>query len=326
MRRTIGWVLACVLAALAAHAYAQSGPPWPTRPIRMIVPTGAGTATDIMARMLANGIGGNLGQPIVVENIPAASGLLAHQAAARATPDGHTLLFTATSGLSVNPVQFKSLPYDPARDFTAVAMVCSLGPQMLSVNVDVPAKTVPEFFAYAKANRGKLSIAFDNTAGAAPFAAKLLNRRADLGLVEVPYRATAQMTQDAASGVVQVLMSSIVAARAMVEAGRLRRLAVTSPSRFPALPDLPAVNEFAPGVAVNGWFALMAPTGTPPDVIARVNREVDVFLKGPGIQERLYTFGLATEGAGTPESTAAFIRADQERWRELAKEIGVEKQ
>jgi tripartite-type tricarboxylate transporter receptor subunit TctC len=226
--------------------------------------------------------------------------------------------------MSVNPIQFKALPYDPARDFVAVAMVCSLGPQMLSVNAELPAKSVPEFFAYAKANRGKLSIAFDNTAGAAAFAAKLLNRRADLGLVEVPYRSTAQMTQDAASGVVQVLMSSIAAARAMVEAGRLRRLAVTSPARFPALPDLPAVNEFAPGVALNGWFAVMAPAGTPAEIVARVNREIDAVLKGPGIQERLYTFGVATEGAGTPASTAAFIRADQERWRKLAKELGVE--
>jgi tripartite-type tricarboxylate transporter receptor subunit TctC len=326
MARVLAIVLACLAAAVLGHADAQTAQAWPTRPIRMIVPTGAGTATDIMARLTANAIGEKLGQPVVVENIPGASGLLAHQAAARATPDGHTLLFTATSGLSVNPIQFKALPYDPAHDFVAVAMVCSLGPQMLSVNADLPATSVPEFFAYAKANRGKLSIAFDNTAGAAPFAAKLLNRRADLGLVEVPYRATAQMTQDAASGVVQALMSSIAAARAMVDVGKLRRLAVTSPARFPALPDLPAINEFAPGVAVNGWFAVMAPTGTPAAVIARVNREIDEFLKTPGIQERLYTFGLATEGAGTPESTAAFIRADQERWRELAKEIGVEPQ
>jgi tripartite-type tricarboxylate transporter receptor subunit TctC len=292
----------------------------------MIVPTGAGTATDIMARLVANGIGAGLGQPVVVENIPAASGLLAHQAAARATPDGYTLLFTATSGISVNPIQFKTLPYDPARDFVAVAMVCSLGPQMLSVNAALPIKSVPELFAYARANRGKLSIGFDNTAGAAAFAAKLLNRRADLGLVEVPYRATAQMTQDAASGVVQVLMSSIAAARAMVDAGKLHRLAVTSPARFPGLPDLPAVSEFAPGVAVNGWFAVMAPAGTPAAVVARVNREIGAFLKGPDIQQRLYSFGLATEEAGTPESTAAFVRADQERWRKLAQELGVQPQ
>src|SRR5215472_1914952 len=190
----------------------------PIRPVRLIVPTGAGAATDIMARLLANGIGSGLGQPVVVENMPGASGLPAHQAVARAQPDGNTLLFTNTSGMSINPISFKTLPYDPTRDFTAVAMVCSLGPQMLSVNAGLPAKTVPEFFGYARAHRGKLSVGFDNTAGAAAFAAKLLNRRANLDLVEVPYRTAAQMTQDAASGTVQVLVSSIAAASAMVEA------------------------------------------------------------------------------------------------------------
>src|SRR5262249_44526369 len=125
MGRGLGLVLACV-AAVLVQAQAQSGPAWPPRPVRMIVPTGAGTATDVMARLVANAIGGNLGQPVVVENIPGASGLLAHQAAARATPDGYTLLFTATSGMSVNPISFKTLPYDPARDFTAVALVCHL--------------------------------------------------------------------------------------------------------------------------------------------------------------------------------------------------------
>src|SRR5499427_9889993 len=143
LRRVLGSVLVCAAVALPPHALAQDGPAWPTRPIRLIVPTGAGTATDIMARLLANGIGGGLGQPVVVENMPGASGLLAHQAVARAQPDGYTLLFTNTSGMSINPVTFKTLPYDPARDFTAVAMVCSLGPQMLSVDAELPAKTVP---------------------------------------------------------------------------------------------------------------------------------------------------------------------------------------
>jgi tripartite-type tricarboxylate transporter receptor subunit TctC len=326
MWRVLGLVLACVAGAGPARAQAPGEPAWPTRPIRLIVPTGAGTATDIMARLLANGIGPSLGQPVVVENMPGASGLLAPQAVARAQSDGHTLLFTNTSGMSINPVSFKTLPYDATRDFTAVAMVCSLGPQMLSVNAALPVKTVPELFAYAKANRGKLSIAFDNTAGAAAFAVKLLNRRAELGLIEVPYRASAQMTQDAASGLVPVLMSSIATARAMVEAGKLRRLAVTSPERFPALPDLPAVREFAPGVVVNGWFGVVAPAATPSDVVTRLNRAIDAYLKGPDIQERLYSFGLATEGAGTPESTAQFIRADQEHWRALAKELDIQPQ
>ena len=175
--------------------------------------------------------------------MPGASGILAHQAVARAQPDGYTLLFTNTSGMAINLVSFKQLPYDPTRDFTPVAMVCSLGPQMLSVNASLPVSTVAEFIAYAKANPGKLSIAFDNTAGAAAFAAKLFNRRADLGLIEVPYRSAAQMTQDVASGVNQVMISSIAAANAVVQAGKVRRLAVTSGKRFPGLPDLPSLQR-----------------------------------------------------------------------------------
>ncbi len=189
-----------------------------------------------MARMVAEGIGRTLGQPVVVENMPGASGIVAHQAVARAAPDGYTLLFTNTSGMAINPVSFKQLPYNPARDFTPIAMVCSLGPQMLSVNADLPVASAAEFMAYAKANRGKLSVAFDTTAGAAAFAAKLLNRRADLGLIEVAYRSSGQMTQDVASGIVPVMISSVVAANAIVQAGKVRRLAITSEERFPGLP------------------------------------------------------------------------------------------
>src|SRR3954471_5248457 len=252
----------CLSLALASAATAQS---WPNRPIRLIVPTGPGAATDIMARLLADGITRKVGQPVIVENMPGASGILAHQAAARAEPDGHTLLFTNTSGMAINLVSFKQLPYDPLRDFTPVAMVCSLGPQMMSVNADLPARTVPELFQYAKANRGKLSIAFDTTAGAAAFAAKLFNRRADLGLVEVPYRSAAQMTQDVASGVNQVMMSSIAAARSIVETGRVGRIAIPSARRFRGLPDLPTVGETLPGVVLEGFFAVVGPAGTPPE-------------------------------------------------------------
>src|SRR5262249_44787140 len=161
-----------------------------------------------------------LGQPVVVENLPGASGLVAHQTAARATPDGYTFLFTNTSGLATNPVTFKSIPYDPARDFAPVAMVVDFGPQMLSVNVELPVnvalpvKSVPELIAHAKANPGKLSYAVDVTAGAAPFAARLFNKRADLNMVEIPYRSAAQMVQDVASGTIPVLISSMAAANA----------------------------------------------------------------------------------------------------------------
>ena len=187
-------LLCCLLLTLAASADAQAqAQTWPNRPIKLVVPTGPGAATDVMARLLADGVSRGLGQTVVVENLPGASGILAHQTVARAAADGYTFLFTNTSGMAINLISFKQLPYDPLRDFTPVASVCSQGPQMVSVNSNVPAHTVPELIVYAKANRGKLSIAFDVTAGAAVVAARLFNRRADLGMIEVPYRSAAQM-------------------------------------------------------------------------------------------------------------------------------------
>ena len=316
-------LLACALVVLAAEASAQS---WPSRPVKLIVPTGPGAATDVMARLVADGVSRTLGQPMVVENMPGASGILAHQAVARAPADGYTLLFTNTSGMAINLISFKQLPYDPTRDFTAVALVCSLAPQMLSVNAELPVASVAELISYAMANPGKLSIAFDNTAGAAAFGAKLFNKRADLGLVEVPYRSAAQMTQDVASGINPVMMSSIVAANAVVQAGKVRRLAVTSGRRFPALPDLPSLSETMPGLVMNGLFSIVAPAGTPAEVVARLNREIARYLEGTDVQQRLLAFGLATEGAGTPENAAQTIRREQELWRAVAQELGVEPQ
>jgi tripartite-type tricarboxylate transporter receptor subunit TctC len=323
MKRVLCALIFCLVCVLAVDVNAQS---WPNRPLKLIVPTGPGAATDVMARMLADGVSRNLDQAMVVENMPGASGIVAHQTVARAAPDGYTFLFTNTSGMAINLISFKQLPYDPTRDFTAVATVCNQGPQMISVNAELPVKTLSDLIAYAKANRGKLSIAFDTTAGAAAFAAKLLNRRADLGLVEVPYRSAAQMTQDVASGVNQVMVSSIAAARSVVDAGKVRPIAITSKTRFRGLPDLPAVSETLPGIAVDGFFGIVAPAGTPADIVARLNREIAEYLKGPEIQQRLISFGLATEGAGTPESTAQFIRKEQDRWRALAQELGVEPQ
>jgi tripartite-type tricarboxylate transporter receptor subunit TctC len=320
MKRVLGALIFCLVCVLAVDVNAQT---WPSRPFKLIVPTGPGAATDVMARMLADGVSRKLDQPMVVENMPGASGIVAHQTVARAAPDGYTFLFTNTSGLAINLISFKQLPYE---DFTAVAMVCNQGPQMISVNAGLPVKTLSDLIAYAQANRGKLSIAFDTTAGAAAFGAKLFNRRADLGLVEVPYRSAAQMTQDVASGVNQVMISSVAAAQSVVDAGKVRRIAITSKARFRGLPDLPAVSETLPGIAVDGFFAIVAPAGTPADIVARLNREIAEYLKSPDIQQRLISFGLATEGAGTPAGTAQFIRNEQDHWRALAQELDVEPQ
>jgi tripartite-type tricarboxylate transporter receptor subunit TctC len=228
--------------------------------------------------------------------------------------------------MAINLISFKQLPYDPTRDFIAVAVVCNLAPQMLSVNDALPVTTVAELIAYAKANPGKLSIAFDNTAGAAAFGAKLFNKRAGLELVEVPYRSGAQMVQDVAGGINQVMMSSIAAANAVVQSGKVRRLAVTSDIRFPGLPELPSLRETVPGVVMNGFFAIVAPAGTPVEIVARLNREIGLYLQGPEIRDRLLAFGLATAGGGTPESAAEDIRKEQQQWRAFGKELNVEPQ
>jgi len=323
MKQASRLLLCALLLASAGAAHAQS---WPTHPVKLIVPTGPGAATDVMARLMADSVSRALGQPVIVENLPGASGLLAHGAASKAAPDGYTFLFTNTSGLATNPVTFKTLPYDPTKDFTPVAMICDFGPQMLSVNVEVPVHSVPELIAYAKANPGKLSYAVDVTAGAAPIAARLFNKRGNLGMVAVPYRSAAQMAQDVASGTVPVLISSMAAANGMVQAGKIRRLALSSTKRFAPYPDLPTISETVPGVTMDGWFVVVAPTGTNAEIVSRMNREVGEFLKGDLIQKRLIAYGLGTSGAGTPASTGEFIRAEQVKWKQLAEELKIEKQ
>ena len=302
------------------------GDDWPNRPLKLIVPTAAGSATDITARMVANGVAPELGQAVVVINVPGVSGIVAHESAARAAPDGYTFLFTNTSGMATNLISFKQLPYDPTRDFTAVSLVCSLGPQMLSVKSDLPVHDIGELIVYTKANPGKLSIAFDNTAGAAAYAAKLLNKRAGLNLVEVPYRSSPQAVQDTSAGVAQLLMSSIAAARPGVESGKLRRLAVTSRRRFPGLPELPSLQERVPGVVMDGFFAVVAPTGTASEIVKKMNVAIGHYLAGSEIRDRLLAFGLATDGGGTPENTAQLISEEQKYWRMLATELSIEPQ
>ena len=314
---------AAVACGLAHAAQAQS---WPERPIKLIVPTGPGAATDVMARLLAEDVGRRLGGSMVVENRAGASGIPAHQAAASADPDGYTMLFTNTSGLAGNLVSFKKLPYDPTSDFAAVAMVTSLGPQMVSVNAAVPAKNLAELIAHAKANPDGVSYAADATAGGAVFVGRLINKRAQIGMREVAYRSAAQMVQDAASGVVPVLVSSILVAAPFHQTGQLRPIAVMSSTRFPSMPNVQAVNETLPGVQIDGWFVVVAPKGVPPAIIQKTNAAIGEFLKLPAIQQRLIDIGLATTGADTPPGTTAFITQQQDAWRALAKELDIQPQ
>lgn len=314
---------AVALMGLAISAQAQN---WPERPIKLIVPTGAGSATDVMARLLANEVQRSLNGSIYVENVAGNSGLPAHQAAARAAPDGYTFLFTNTSGLALNAVAFKQLPYDPAKDFTAVALISDLSPQMLSVHKDVAARTLPEFIAWVKANPGKVSYGYDITAGASGFQAKLLNRRAGLDMAEVPYRVAPQLVQDAAAARFPVLVSSITVAKPFLDTGDLRPVAMFSGRRFPTMANVATVGETIPGASVDGWFVVVAPAGTPAAMVEKFNAAVAGFLKIPATEERMNGVGLSMSGPRSVAETAAFITREQQRWREIAKEIGIEAQ
>jgi len=309
--------------SVAGGAHAQS---WPTRPVKLIVPTGPGHAVDIMARMLATGVSQTLGQTVVVENMPAASGFLGAQTTARAEPDGYTFLFAPASLMSTNMYLFKSLPYDPTKDFAAVALVCDKGPMVVTVNPDLPAKTIPELIAYGKANPGKLSYAVDATSGFGVAAGRLLNKRGQIGMVEIPYRSSPQMAQDTMAGNVQLMVGSMPPVAGAVKAGKLRWLAVSSEQRFPGQEDLPTIAETLPGFRIDGWFVVVAPAGTPAPILQKFNREIDAAFKSQEIRTRALGFGLGVSDAGTPESTQAFIRGEQERWRSLVAELGMEAQ
>jgi tripartite-type tricarboxylate transporter receptor subunit TctC len=322
MVRCIGVVL-CALALLSAdHVAAQTA--WPARPIKLIVATGPGLATDIMARLLSDGVSRTLGQQVFVDNVPGASGILGAQTAARAANDGYTFFFANASGLTSNMFMIRSLAYDPVLDFTPVAMVCDSGPFVVALHPDVPARSLPELIAYGKTLPGKLSYAVDASSGFGVVVGKLLNKRSGLEMVEVPYRSTAQMLQDAAAGTMPLMISAVAVSDAFVKAGRLRRVAISSEKRFPGMADLPTIGETLPGFVVDGWFAVVAPAGTPAPIIARLNQEIARFLMGAEIRQRILAFGLAPSAPGTPEAAGEYIARDRERWRGLVKELAIE--
>jgi len=317
-------ILICV--ALALVAGAADAQTWPSHPIKLIVPNGPGLASDILARLLAERLSQTLGQQMYVENVPGASGITGAETAARAAPDGYTLFFANASGSTSNMVLFKSLPYDPTKDFTPVALLTDTGPFVVAVNPDLPVKTLADLIAYGKANPGKLSYGVDATSGYGVVIGKLLNKRAGINMVEVPYRSTPQLLADTAAGRTQLLISSVPASDAFAKSDKLRRIAVTSAKRAPGLEDVPAIAETLPDFAIDGWFAIVAPAGTPAAIAQRVNAATADFLKDPKAIARLAGFDMVPAQPRDIAATAAFIRAEQERWRKLATEIDLQPQ
>ncbi|MFL6798556.1 MAG: Bug family tripartite tricarboxylate transporter substrate binding protein [Xanthobacteraceae bacterium] len=314
--------LVLVLAsALGGIARAET---WPTRPIKFVVPFGPGIGIDIMARTVGDRVAHKLDTPVIIENIPGAGNILGAQAVARATPDGYTFLFTGPSPVVTNIYLFKSLPYDPYRDFSSVAMIADRGPWVIVSNPEMPFKTLPEFLDYVRARPGQLHCAIDGSAIFQSVVARYFAKKAGIEMVEVGYRSTSQALQDTVSGVTQVAFASVAASAALVDGGKLRRIAITSKTRFPGLEDLPTISETVANFSIEGYILLLAPAGLPSGIAQRMNRTIDEILKEPEILKRFQAFGYATSGARTPAAVDEHIRADREQWATFARELSLE--
>ena len=302
------------LAGLTA-GLARAEEPWPARPIRMIVPFAPGGASDLLGRLLADRLGGPLGQPVVVENRPGAGATLGADAVAKARPDGYTVLYGTPGPQIVNPSLMKALPYDATRDFAPVVSLVS-APNLLVVNPSLPVRTVAELIALAKAKPGQLTFGSSGVGASSHLAGELLKLKAGIDITHVPFRGSGPAIQELIAGRISFLIDTLLLFTEYRANGTLRAIAVGTKQPSSLMPDLPTIAETIPGFDSAAFNYLTAPAGTPPAVIARLNREVNTLLADPGFRKRLGELGLEPIG-GTPEETGAFITAEAARWREV---------
>lgn len=316
--------IAAGLLAWTAAAQAQTAS-WPQKPITFVVSNGAGSAPDVMARMLGAKLEPILGQSIVIETKPGGGNVIGALNVARAPPDGYRIYFATSSALTANPFMMKNLPYDPLKDFDAIAFLVRAN-NFILVHKDVPAKTLAELIAHDKANPGDYSIAIDGPRNLAGVTAQALNHIAGTKIVLVPYTNINAGIQDVLAGRVGVGIFSISVIEAHVRAGSVRALAVAADKRISALPDVPAAAETIPGFDFSGWFMLMAPAGTPSDIIRKMNLALDEAVKDRNVREMAPKLGyeLDPTSVGTPEQAAAFLKAQLAFWEKTTKELGIE--
>jgi tripartite-type tricarboxylate transporter receptor subunit TctC len=328
------YVHACTLLAVAAialpcgAALAASGGPvadYPNRPIRIIVAyTPAGT-TDILARALGQKMTERWGQAVIVENRPGANGNIGTEIAARATPDGYTLLMATSATHGINVTLYPKLPWHPQRDFEPISLV-ALVPNLLVVNNALPVKSVKELIAYAKANPGKLSFGSPGIGSTAHLCVELFKTLTGTSMVHVPYKGSAGVLADVAGGQIQLTMDNMPVYLPQVKAGKIRALAVSSAKRSAAAPDIPTVAEAgAPGFDAQAWFALFAPAKTPKAIVAKVADETRRILKLPDVNERIAALGAQPVG-GTPQELAAFVGTEITKWRKVIQDANVKLQ
>lgn len=312
-------IVAALLASLGAGmAAAQTA--YPERPVRIIVGFTAGSSTDITARIFALKFSEAWHMPVTVENVPGVGGSAGVDRVAKSAPDGYTLVWGANGALTINPSLMSKLAYDPTRDLAPISQLLMM-PSILATNVDVPAKTLPELLALAKKEPGKLSYATPGVGTPQHIAGELLKSLAGVDIVHVPYRG-AQFT-DVIGGRVTIAFQNVGALLPTVRDGKLRGIVTTSLKRSPNIPELPTVAESGfPGFEAISWFGLMAPAGTPPDIIKKVHDESMKVINDPGMRAKFAQLGLDTVG-GTPDEMGAVIKADIAKWAKVIKDASI---
>ena len=321
-------LLMAALSAVAAAGFVAQGHAqgkYPDHPVKVVVGFAAGGGTDVAGRVIAQKLSDAIGQSFVVENRAGASGLIASEQVAKSPADGYTIMVGSQTTLAVAPALYKKFQLDVVKDLTGMAMI-GISPLVAVVNADSPIKSIKDLIAEAKARNGTMNFGSGGVGTTPHMAGELLAFNAGVKMVHVPYRGEAPALNDLLGGQIPFMFSNLSVVKGNIEGGKLRALAVTSTKRVPSLPNVPTLAETFPGFDAATWFVLVAPAGTPVDIVQRMNREVGEFLKGDAIKQRLAGFGLATSGAGTPQSTGEFIAREQAKWRELAVELNIERQ
>jgi tripartite-type tricarboxylate transporter receptor subunit TctC len=310
----------CTLVAAACVPLAYGANAYPTRPIRLIVPYGAGGNADILARIVGQRLAAVLGQSVIIDNRPGASGLLGSELAARAAPDGHTLLWVA-NGHATNPAFMKKMPYDSLTDLASVSLISST-PMLLVVATSLPADNMKALLSYAKSRPGQINYATAGNGSPNNLAGELLNQMAGIALTHVAYKTTPQATTDVMAGHMHSAMASLTSVLPHVRAGKLKALGTTGPQRSALAPDVPAIAETVAGYQANIWNGLIVPGATPQAIVTRVNQLVVQQLKLPEVRERFATLG-AEVLTSTPQEFDAFIRAELIKWEKVIKASGM---
>jgi len=312
--------LAAGAAALPAVSRVARAQAYPTRPVRIVVGLAPGGTNDIVARLMGQWLSERLGQPFVIENRPGAGTNIATEMVVRAPADGYTLLLVNATN-AINATLYERLNFNFIRDITAVAGILRT-PNVMVVNPSVPAKSVPEFIAYAKANPGKLNMASPGNGTSLHVVGELFKMMTGVNMVHVPYRGSGPAFTDLLGGQVQVYFPGTVSSIEYIKTGRLRALAVTTAMRSEALPDVPTVSEFVPGYEASGWFGVGAPKSTPTEIIDKLNNEVNAALADPKMKARLADVG-GSALSGSPADFGKLIADETEKWAKVIKFAGI---